>query len=247
MPSTFLRLDPRELTKTVSTLRDRIVSRFPDSDLGKVAAELVTVAGATEARSAEIGRPHRALRALVATIVLAGLAGGIALGRALRIRSEDPTWSELLQGTEAAVAGLVIVGGAIVFLVSLEHRFKRRRAIRALYELRSLAHIVDLHQLAKDPSLPPPGSASEAAVADRPSHGLRPYEMSRYLDFCSEMLSIIAKIGALYVEHLEDPVVLEAADSVEDLTTGLSRKIWQKIAMIDRILEGPSRGGASDE
>lgn len=244
---TFLRLDPRELTKTVVALRDRIVARFPESDLGKVAAELVTVAEATEARSAEIGRPHRVLRAAVATLVLAGIAAGVAFARALRIRNEDPTWSDFLQGAEAAVAGLVLIGGAIVFLLSLEHRFKRRRAIRALYELRSLAHIVDLHQLAKDPSHSPEGRALGAAASEPAARGLRPYEMGRYLDFCSEMLSLIAKIGALYVEHLEDPVVLEAADSVEDLTTGLSRKIWQKIAMIDRILEVPGRGGAVDE
>jgi hypothetical protein len=31
---------------------------------------------------------------------------------------------------------------------------------------------------------------------------------------------------------VRDPVVLDAVDGIENLTTGLSRKIWQKIAIL---------------
>ena len=39
--------------------------------------------------------------------------------------------------------------------------------------------------------------------------------------------------AALYVEHLQDPVVLAAVNDLENLTAGLSRKIWQKITILD--------------
>jgi hypothetical protein len=61
------------------------------------------------------------------------------------------------------------------------------------------------------------------------------WEMARYLDYCSELLSIIGKIAALHVQKFDDPVVLDAVDDIEDLTNGLSRKVWQKIALL-----GPS-------
>jgi hypothetical protein len=53
------------------------------------------------------------------------------------------------------------------------------------------------------------------------------------------MLSVIGKIAAIYAQRIQDPVVLEAVDGAEDLTTGLSRKIWQKIAILsDRVPRG---------
>ena len=40
------------------------------------------------------------------------------------------------------------------------------------------------------------------------------------------------KVSALYAERFDDPVVLQAVEEVEALTTGLSRKIWQKIVIL---------------
>jgi hypothetical protein len=57
--------------------------------------------------------------------------------------------------------------------------------------------------------------------------------LGRYLDYCSEMLSLVGKLAALYVQKFDDPVALAAVNEVEDLTTGLSRKIWQKIMIIN--------------
>ena len=62
------------------------------------------------------------------------------------------------------------------------------------------------------------------------------FELGRYLDYCSEMLSLISKIAALYVQNLDDPVVLVAVDEVEDLTSGLVHKIWQKIMILERVV-----------
>jgi len=46
------------------------------------------------------------------------------------------------------------------------------------------------------------------------------------------MLSLSAKVAALYAQGFGDPVVLSAVSEVENLSTGLSRKIWQKIMIL---------------
>ena len=60
--------------------------------------------------------------------------------------------------------------------------------------------------------------------------------MVRYIDYCSEMLSLAAKVAALHAQSFPDAVVLETVNDLERLATGLSQKIWQKIIIIDREL-----------
>ena len=57
--------------------------------------------------------------------------------------------------------------------------------------------------------------------------------MSRYLDYCSEMLSLSSKLAALHVQYVNDHVVLDAVNDIETLAASLSNKIWQKIMILD--------------
>ena len=77
------------------------------------------------------------------------------------------------------------------------------------------------------------------AAASSPKESLTPAELTRYLDYCSEMLSLIGKLAALYVQRFDDPVALAAVNDVEQLTNGLSRKIWQKISIINTAQSQP--------
>ena len=99
---------------------------------------------------------------------------------------------------------------AIFFLFSLETRIKRRRALAAVHELRSIAHIIDMHQLTKDPE-------RVLGKWDRTKHSpkqvMTPFQLNRYLDYCSEMLSLTGKVAALYVQHFDDGVAVAAARS----------------------------------
>ena len=63
---------------------------------------------------------------------------------------------------------------------------------------------------------------------------MEPFELLRYLDYCCEILSLTGKVAALYAQHFNDAVVLEAVDWVEDLCNAFSQKIWQKIDIISR-------------
>ena len=122
------------------------------------------------------------------------------------------------------------MGAAVFFLISLETRLKRNRSLRDLHVFRSIAHVIDMHQLTKDPSS---ALASDYATASSPQRTMTPFELTRYLDYCSEMLSLTSKLAAVYAQNLPDPVVIDAVYDIESLTTDLSQKIWQKITILD--------------
>ena len=99
--------------------------------------------------------------------------------------------------------------------------------MEALHEIRAIAHVIDMHQLTKDPDRILRESSDDTEHS--PKMPLTPFLLRRYLDYCSEMLSLCGKIASLYLNNFEDPAAVAAVNEIEDLTTGLSRKIWQKI------------------
>jgi hypothetical protein len=134
---------------------------------------------------------------------------------------------ELLQILEATTNEIVLIGAALFFLFSIENRVKRGRALKALYALRSIAHVIDMHQLTKDPSRDPLHDTKSS-----PKVALNPFQLVRYLDYCSEMLSLVGKIGALYSQVSRDEVVLSTINELESLTSNLSALLWQKITIL---------------
>jgi hypothetical protein len=51
------------------------------------------------------------------------------------------------------------------------------------------------------------------------------------------MLALIGKLAALYAERMRDGVVVDAVNDIENLTTSLGRKIWQKITILSALDE----------
>jgi hypothetical protein len=224
----YLELDGRQILTTARRLEERIGERFPAAGLRGVAAQLRVAAEAALTRAPALRRPLLALRAVAAVLAVLLLAGVATVIRSLRIDTRIETVTDLVQTLESGVNDVVFVGIAIWFLATLEGRLKRRRALAALHELRSLAHVVDMHQLTKDPE------QAGHQLVDTPSSPKRPLsrpELARYLDYCTEILALTGKVAALYAQHLQDGVVLAAVNEVEGLTTGIARKIWQKIAI----------------
>lgn len=222
-------LDPVRIIETLSRLQGRINERFPNSGLSRVCGELVATADGLADRAQKLAAPNWPLRAGVSFIIVAGVAAQIAAAKFLHLEDIE-TNVGLLQSLEAAVNLLILFGGAGWFLITLEERLKRQRALDALHTLRSIAHVVDMHQLTKDPA---------ALVQERaPPRAMSKFQLTRYLDYCAEMLALIGKLAALYAERMRDPVVIEAVTEIENLTTGLARKIWQKIAAIGELEDG---------
>ena len=229
--SKFRRLDADKIVETVEALNHRIGERFPNSGLKKVVTELLDVARETVQRTEWIRRPHIPLRGVAAILIVAIIALLILVVTHIKTFQLDD-FTNSMQGIDSAIGSVVFIGAAILFCVSWENRIKRRRALKALHELRSLAHIIDMHQLTKDPE-------SYFNTAHNHTTHLRrtmtPFELNRYLDYCSDALACISKIAALYAQGFEDPVLLNAVDDVEDLTAGFSRKIWQKITIMENF------------
>ena len=140
----------------------------------------------------------------------------------------------IAQGLDAMVNLVLLAGGAIWFLVTAEQRLKRRRTMRALFELRSFAHVIDMHQLTKDPTVVLSGGKPTSASPER---RMSQFELSRYLDYCAEMLALVSKLAALYAGATHDEAIVGAVNELEVLTSDLGRKIWQKIMIISQLDE----------
>lgn len=224
----YRQLDSRKIVETVAALHGRIEKRFPASGLAKVVNELLQVAEENVARTYWIQKPHLPLRCAAAGLTLAIIA--LLTGMVLHIHQfKFDDYTNFIQALESSISSIVFIGAAILFFVSWENRIKRDRALKAIHELRAMAHIIDMHQLTKNP---------ESCFAQRqpaPKRALTPFELNRYLDYCGEALALISKIAALYIQGFQDTVLLNAVDDVEDLTAGLSRKIWQKITILENL------------
>jgi len=225
-------IDAAAVVATSVALTRRIAERFPDSGLSDVAAELEALARDSADHIAVLVRPHWPLRLAIGAglaVLLASIAG---LLLSQRVPLHIGGVIELLQALEAAVNDVVFIALAVFFLLTAEARLKRRRVLRQLQELRSLAHVIDMHQLTKDPErvLGP-----YVATPSSPVRELDRFGLARYLDYCSELLAITSKLAALYLEHLDDALVLSAVNDIQSLCNGLSNKIWQKIMILDTL------------
>jgi hypothetical protein len=225
-------LDADRIVATLEQLGRRIAERFPTASLAKVCAELIAIARESSARAARLARPDYALRAGSVLVIVGGVALLAYASGLIEVKREGTNVYGILQGIESGFNILLLMGAAIFFLVTFETRWKRRRALLELHELRSIVHVIDMHQLTKDPSAI---TDSASPTASSPERKMSPYDLGRYLDYCSELLSLTAKVAALYAQSSKDPVVIAAASDIGQITTNLSNKIWQKIALMQTL------------
>lgn len=236
MATALERLHAEPVISTLHELRRRIGARFPERGLYRVSGDLVELAdkvATSSARNRDRLRVARVVsRALILVVIgLTAAAFGFALEAAISEGgpAHDVEWLTVL---ESGVNDLIFAAVAIWFLYTVPERMRRADTLALLHELRSLAHIIDMHQLNKDPerlrSTFTPTSAS-------PAMGLTHEELEHYLDYCSELLSMVGKTAALCAEESRDSVVLETVSTVETLTTSMSRKVWQKISVLNEV------------
>lgn len=227
------RLDSAYVEETVGRLEARIRARFPDRRLGDAARALRTavpqIHDGFEASKTRRRRIRWAARVASVVVVLVAVA---AVALALR----DP----VLHGTDSSVDWLPIVESTVndvvfasivvFFLWALPERAERRTLLDLLHRLRSLAHVVDMHQLDKDPEQARPEYHPTSVSPAR--RIMDAEELHHYLDYCSELVSLIAKTAALCAERTSDPVVLGTVSEIETVTSHMSQKIWQKISLL---------------
>ncbi|MCA9215362.1 MAG: hypothetical protein KDB27_19990 [Planctomycetales bacterium] len=227
-------LQPDRIVETIAILQTRIGERFPNSGLSKVCGHLLEIAKVAEQKTIWFGQPVRWLRVLCwafsLLIVAVSIGTIIVIDEAAQGGPMRIGLAEFIQILEAGINDIVLIGAAMFFLISLETRYKRGRALTSIHELRSIAHIIDMHQLTKDPERIM--NKKFSSTGSSPKHTMTRFELRRYLDYCSEMLSLTGKIAALYIQDFNDSVAIASVNEVEELCTGLSRKIWQKVSIL---------------
>lgn len=238
----YRHLNAERIVETIDALQTRIERRFPGSGLGNVCRELAQIAAKARERAAWIARPIIPLRiaaGALSLLIVAGLAGTVAR---LRVAGDDFSLLDFTQLLESGINDLVLTGAVIWFLLSLETRIKRHRALAAIHEMRAIAHVIDMHQLTKAPetvlgraAVADAGVDPAAGAGDPARRALSSADLAAYLDYCSELLSLTGKVAVLYVQNFDDGAARDGVNDVEELTTGLSRKIWQKITILENV------------
>lgn len=235
MRRAYRHLQADKLIETADRLASRIAGRFPGAGLAQVAGAVADVTREAVTQAERIRRPNWLVRVFLLGVAVLALAAAVADG--VHLRGQDaPPLARVAEFMKSTSGAAVYLGAAVVFLVTLEARFKRRKAVNAVHELRALAHLIDMHQLTKDPDRI--GLPTEA-----PDGGqvMSAEDMGRYLHHCTELLALVSKVGRLYVQGFPDGTALAAVDQFENLATGLSQKIWQKIMILDQSRDAGPR------
>lgn len=225
------RLDPNKIIETVDLLEKRISDRFPDSGLRKVCSQLLGIAHKTKDNIDYVSKPNIFLRLFAGLLIMFGFIGIVYSLTIVDIDTKDRSLEHYLILSEGIFNNLILISGALFFLVTIESKIKRKRSLQSLHELRVICHVIDMHQLNKDPYI----FVNEQKTAHSPKRNYTKFELQRYLDYCSESSSLVAKIAALYAQSIQDEVVISSVNEIETLTTGLSRKVWQKIRVLQNM------------
>jgi hypothetical protein len=229
--SSYRQLDAGQIVETIALLQRRVEERFPGAGLARVVAELKLVGEESVALNAWTRRANLPIRVL--SWILAVCIVVLIVAVFMRMRLPDlRDMVNFTQFLEAALSAVAFIGASIYFLITYEVRVKRARILRVMHVLRSMAHIVDMHQLTKDPDR---YLLKATFTQSSPKRTMTMFELGRYLDYCCDALALVSKVAALHVQGFDDEVVLKAIDEIEDLTGGLSAKIAQKITVLNDI------------
>ena len=227
------RLESEYVAATVARLEERIRARFPDRRLGNVAGELGSAVPEihdgfeqSKARRRQVRLFSRVTSLVVVLVAIGALV--LALRDAVTRGTENSfDWVYL---TESLINDLVFTALAVFFLWAMPERLERRTLLDLLHRLRSLAHVVDMHQLDKDPEQAREDYSPTAMSPQRPIMDAE--QLHHYFDYCSELVSLVAKTAALCAERTSDAVVLHTVSEIETLAAQMSQKIWQKISLL---------------
>ncbi|TQM61828.1 hypothetical protein [Humibacillus xanthopallidus] len=237
--TSYDRLDGTEVRAVLTYLGERIDTYLPRhpglrtavDECGTLVDGLLDRRRHAPAQRAALVWTSRVLIVVVLAVVLVATAFAVRDAIANASSFESFEWLPLV---ESLINDLVFAGIGIWFLLSLADRVVRNDLIRRLHRLRSMAHIIDMHQMSKDPAALLPDSVMGAVAGDDVisprTMSVRDYAL--YLEYCSELLSLTSKAAALCAEESTDALVLDTVSEIENLTTGMSRKIWQKISLL---------------
>ncbi len=129
------------------------------------------------------------------------------------------TITEVFEAADAAFNLLVLLAGALWFLITFENWIKRKKALEFIEELREFLHVIDVTQLYYTPVLynSDPGAPRTAVSLDY-----------TYFLYCTQMLALISNLAPLYTRGAAGDSILRAASEVELLANAITVKLLSK-------------------
>ena len=137
-------LDSNHVIDTINRLHKRISERFPRSGLGETCSELFEIAGRAHQRSEWIAKPLLGFRYAVGGLSVGIVAVTVALFFYHPPFSEEFGFTDYVTVLDAGMNVIVLVGIALIFLITLERRIKRTRALLELEVDDGLSLLVDV-------------------------------------------------------------------------------------------------------
>lgn len=241
------RLQGKSLVDAAIELSQRISAEFPKRGITKEAHELARDAESFVQEAESLSRKGVTYYAIWLLVIL-GLGSWLGTTSLMLLRiwtlveqkQESMDLFQSMQGIDSGIHIAVSAALVIFFVATLERRRKRRIAFNGLNSLLNFAHVIDSHQTDKDPTAFASGLPRVGVPTKIP---LDPPQLLRYLDYCSEMLSLVRRFAALYGQESGDTVIAESVDNIADLTSSLSNKIWQKITILNNYMIHRKLGG----
>jgi len=222
----YKHLNIDKITDVIQTLSLRIEDRFPQADLLQVCLELKELAIKSKGANLKLAKPYILIR--IALILLIIIASTSIVYTLLMLKFDESLFrvGNFITVSEAFLNETITIGFAFYFLYKYEDILKQKKILIALQELRTIAHIIDLHQLTKDPT-----HILAEKTKNSPKLDFTKAEVNRYLIYCSEMLSLTSKVAATYAFNNKDEMILNTIHDIEVLCSTLSSKMVQKIDM----------------
>ena len=133
--SIYLAAPPAGLPHETTPLTSReveILRLVAEGHSNRRLAELLSVSEQAAELSEWLSRPHLPLRTFAGLGILAVLIIVVEILLNLHVRPTFTSIAEFLQGSEAAINEVVLLGISVFFFLTLETRLKRRRALHGL-------------------------------------------------------------------------------------------------------------------
>lgn len=129
------------------------------------------------------------------------------------------------QMTEPILGTIFFLGTIAILAWGFIGLLRRNAALSKLHKLRSVAHVIHSHQLKKSIRVEGQPATEDSLTLD---------QLKAYVECCSDLLAIVAKLAALKAQDVNDPVVLDASDRIERLAHDLSEDMWRKVTSAER-------------
>ncbi|MGI9178594.1 MAG: hypothetical protein ACR2IT_12160, partial [Pirellulales bacterium] len=139
-----------------------------------------------------------------------------------------PTYLSSLDAFFTVLAATVAGG---LTMRSIRQRYEQNLALQKLNELRGVAHVTDMLQIAKSPTRLLYSDTSSKS----PEAPWDVRQMTEYLSYGAELQSLTAKVAAIYGQWSTDATVHAAIDGIERLCADLERKSLQKVLLLEQI------------